>query len=125
MLDVSNVYCYGQADDSLDDNSDDDINPSRFPMVPLILVVVNEREFGDILERASNKLRSDGLVLVIDASRDQCSVAPAETTGNEVTVLIKKIANQWNYALMPFIVPRCMQGPMVRALHTSVKQQPI
>ena len=92
MLDVSNVYCYGETDDSLDDDSDDDINPSRFPMVPFILVVVNEREFGDILERASNKLRSDGLVLVIDASRDQSSVAPAETTGNEVTVLIKMIA---------------------------------
>ena len=92
MLDVSNVYCYGEADDSLDDDSDDEINPSRFPMVPLILVVVNEREFGDILERACNKLRSDGLVVVIDASRDQSSVAPAETTGNEVTVLIKKIA---------------------------------
>ena len=80
MLEVSNVYCYGEADNSLDDDSDNEINPSRFPMVPLILVVVNEREFGDILERARNKLRSDGLVLVIDASRNQSSVAPAETT---------------------------------------------
>ena len=100
MLDVSNVYCYRHADDSSDDDSDDEINPSRFPMVPFILVVVNEREFGDILDRACNKIRSDGLVLVIDASRDQSSAAAAETTGNEVAVLIKKrLPRQWNYAV--------------------------
>ena len=92
MLDISNVYCYRHADDSCDEDSDDEINPSRFPMVPSILVVVNEREFSDILERASNKLRSDGLVLVMDASRDQSSAAAAETTSNEVAVLIRKIA---------------------------------
>ena len=103
MLDVSNVYCYRHADDSSDDDSDDEINPSRFPMVPFILVVVNEREFGDILDRACNKIRSDGLVLVIDASRDQSSAAAAETTGNEVAVLIKKrLPRQWNYAVTRF-----------------------
>ena len=68
MLDISNVYCYRHAEDSCDEDSDDEINPSRFPMAPSILVVVNERDFSDILERACNKLRSDGLVLVIDAS---------------------------------------------------------
>ena len=61
-------------------------------MVPSILVVVNEREFSAILERACNKLRSDGLVLVMDASRDQSLAAAAETTSNEVAILIPKIA---------------------------------
>ena len=92
MLDISNVYCYRHAEDSSDEDSDDEINPSRLPMVPSILVVVNEREFSAILERACNKLRSDGLVLVMDASRDQSSAAAAETTSNEVAVLIRKIA---------------------------------
>ena len=92
MLDISNVYCYRHAEDSSDEDSDDEINPSRLPIVPSILVVVNEREFSAILERACNKLRSDGLVLVMDASRDQSSAAAAETTSNEVAVLIRKIA---------------------------------
>ena len=74
------------------EDSDDKINPSRFPIVPSILVVVNEREFSAILERACNKLRSDGLVLVMDASCDQSSAAAAEMTSNEVAVLIRKIA---------------------------------
>ena len=84
MLDISNVYCYRHAEDSSDEDSDDEINPSRLPMVPSILVVVNEREFSAILERAR--------VLVMDASRDQSSAAAAETTSNEVAVLIRKIA---------------------------------
>ena len=50
MLDILNVYCYRHGEDSCDKDSDDEINPSRFPMVPSILVVVNEREFSDILE---------------------------------------------------------------------------
>ena len=61
-------------------------------MVPSILVVVKEREFSAILERACNKLRSDGLVLVMDVSRDQSLAAAAEMTSNEVAVLIRKIA---------------------------------
>lgn len=32
MLDISNVYCYLHAEDSSDEDSDDEINTSRFPM---------------------------------------------------------------------------------------------
>ena len=48
MLDISNVYCYRNADGSLDDeDSEDEIHPTRLPMVPCVHVVVNEREFGE------------------------------------------------------------------------------
>ena len=48
MLDISNVYCYRNADGSSDDeDSEDEIHPTRFPMVPCVQVVVNEREFGE------------------------------------------------------------------------------
>ena len=48
MLDISNVYCYRNADGSSDDeDSEDEIHPTRLPMVPCVQVVVNEREFGE------------------------------------------------------------------------------
>ena len=48
MLDISNVYCYRNADSSSDDkDSEDEIHPTRFLMVPCVQVVVNEMEFGE------------------------------------------------------------------------------
>ena len=43
MLDISNVYCYRNADGS----SEDEIHPTRLPMVPCVQVIVNKREFGE------------------------------------------------------------------------------
>ena len=43
------------------------------------------------LHRACDKLRSDGLVVVTDASRDVCSADPTETATNQLAVLIKDI----------------------------------
>ena len=43
------------------------------------------------LHRACDKLRSDGLIVVTDASRDVCSADPTETATNQLAVLIKDI----------------------------------
>ena len=69
MLDVSNVYCFRNAQDSSSDSDDEDINDllhsnsTRFPLVPCCLFVVNVHEFADQLSTAITKLQSDGLVV--------------------------------------------------------------
>ena len=69
MLDVSNVYCFRNAQEASSDSDEDDIddvlysNATRFPLVPCCLFVVNVREFADQLSAAIAKLQSDGLVV--------------------------------------------------------------
>ena len=69
MLDVSNVYCFRNAQDSSSDSDDEDINDllrsnaTRFPLVPCCLFEVNVHEFADQLSTAITKLQSDGLVV--------------------------------------------------------------
>ena len=93
MLDFSNVYCYQEAADSSDDpdSDDEDICPNHFPTVPCAIVVVNQREHCAAIQRAVERLRSDGLVVDIDVSHDDSFLHPNEIGSNEVSAVIKKI----------------------------------
>ena len=114
MLDVSNVYCYDNACESLSDADDDEekmaeLLPSggtRFPFVPCCLVVENAHEFGEQLDRAVKRLESDGLTLnvakpIVIEPESSCS------SSNEVSKTIndtQKVMQMCNHALhnMPY-----------------------
>ena len=73
MLDVSNVYCFRNAQESSSDSDEEELDDllhsqsTRFPLLPCCLFVVNLQEFGDQLTSAIENLRSDGLVVEMGA----------------------------------------------------------
>ena len=107
MLDVSNVYCYDNACESLSDADDEEIaellpsGGTRFPLVPCCLVVENAHEFGEQLDRAVKRLESDGLTLnvtkpIVIEQESSCS------SSNEVSKTIndiQKVMQMCNHAL--------------------------
>ena len=116
MLDVSNVYCYQEAGASSDspDSDDEDICPRHFPTVPCLTIVVNQLEHCATIQRAIERLRSDGLVVDIDVLHDDSSFLHSNEIGsNEVSAVIKKTG-----ATTPSIDHRCTQNQRVHNSHT-------
>jgi hypothetical protein len=93
MLNISNVYCYEQVDESTDEegSEEQEITPTHFPLCPCSLVVVNQREYAQPIYEAVEKLRSDGLVIDVDVSRDDSFLPSTEMGCNEVAAVIKKV----------------------------------
>lgn len=91
MLEVSNVYCYRNAEDtSTDDESQENIHflPRHFPLVPCRLVVINQGEFETDLYAAAERLESDGLVVHLDTER---GVIVNNSSTSDVATTIKRI----------------------------------
>ncbi len=63
MLDVSNVYCYRDAQSLSDDTDDDheDFNPKHFPTIPCLFTLVNDNGYFDAIQSVIDRVRSDGL----------------------------------------------------------------
>ncbi|CAB3995433.1 sperm receptor for egg jelly-like [Paramuricea clavata] len=92
MLDVSNVYCYQNVVGSdEEDSEDEEIRPTHFPTSPCALVIVNQREFSERILAAAERLRSDGLVVDIDMSREDSFRRPTEMDTSDVSAIITKI----------------------------------
>jgi hypothetical protein len=92
MLDISNVYCYQHVvGTDEEDSEDEEITPTHFPTSPCALVVVNQREYSEPICEAAKRLRSDGLVVDIDMSREDSFGRPTEIDTSEVSAIITKI----------------------------------
>ena len=92
MLDVSNVYCYQHAvGTDEEDSEDEEITPTHFPTSPCALVVVNQREYSEPICKTAERLRSDGLVVSIDMSREDSFARPTEIDTSDVSAIITKI----------------------------------
>lgn len=95
MVDISNIYCYRNVEDSSsdidsDDEEDEEFYPVHFPTALCCFVLVNHRGYVETMEKAIRQLRSDGLVVhtqLLDLSDKTPSAAPC----NEVTATIRKI----------------------------------
>ena len=96
MLNVSNIYCYRNADETSSDDeesedTEDELHSIHFPSVPCCMLVVNESEFQHRVSAAVTCLKSDGLVVeMADVSILGLENA-AFSSNNDVAKLIHEI----------------------------------
>jgi hypothetical protein len=119
MLDMSNVYCYRNAQDSStgeendEEEYDEEFHPTHFPSAPCCVTIVNHDSYLDAIQSAIERLQSDGLVLETSLS-PQVDTIQSLSQPNEITRTIRKIARVRLSAATFFTAPQFISPPPMR-----------
>ena len=96
MLHTSNIYCYENACDDTDENDEeedeDEFTPHLYPTLPCVVRVVNDEGYFDVIQRAIERLQSDGFSVETATCALIINDVQSVPESNDVTRTIRKIA---------------------------------